>query len=239
LIRTAIITAPRPRSTLADSVRSYRRAGFDNDVLVYSDGGETVVADKVHVIRNEVRLGNKLNWIRALSTLVSSYASEGGWLMVCEDDITWAQGAAQYLDEALEQLKGTNMLRTAGVLSLYAPRRATDILDGKGKNPLKPGWYAEGVQQGNRTWGAQCYVFSWSMAQTLLSDGQFKAIARDHRRDKNIDAFVAQCLNDRGLNVLYLIPCLVDHSMGTGNSSLGYKDERPMLTTNYFKGPRA
>jgi hypothetical protein len=237
MIHTAIITAPRPRSTLAESIRSYRAAGFDNDVLVYSDGGEIVTADKVQFIQNEVRLGNKRNWIRALSSLVNGYPIKDDWVMVCEDDISWAVGAARDLEESLRDLHNRNALREAGALSLYAPARVTDRIDGKAR--LAGGWYHAGMQQGDKTWGAQCYLFSWSMAQTLISDRQFRELAADQRKDKNIDAIVGKCVNDRRLNIMYRIPCLVNHDLGEANSSLGYRDDRPSLRTKYFKGPRA
>jgi len=236
VIRTGIITAPRPRSTLAESVRSYRAAGFANDVLVFSDGGDTVIADKVITMPNEERLGNKRNWIRALAVL-SNGVDTGDWIMICEDDISWSVGAARDLVESLLDLKRRDALRQAGALSLYAPRRVTSLVE-KGHRLAQRQGYT-GMQQGRKTWGAQCYVFTHHMAMTLLHDGQFRAMAGDFLRDKNIDAMIGQCLNDRGLNIAYRIPCLVDHDLGKGNSSLGYADDRPKLETDYFRGPRA
>ena len=239
IVRTGIITAPRPRPTLYESVRSFRAAGFDGPVLVFSDGNGDVVADRVNVLRNEVRLGNKLNWIRALSVLSTS-ADMGDWLMVCEDDITWCVGAARELDEAVAELRSREgAMDRAGALSLYAPRRVTNVLHQGIRARLAPGWYSTGVQMGKKTWGAQCYLFTWDMAQTLLNDVQFRRFAADTSKNKQIDAIVGQSLNDRGLDIIYRIPCLVNHDLGRGNSSLGYADDRPTLETDYFRGPRA
>lgn len=239
MIRTAIITAPRPRLTIVESVRSYRAAGFDNEVLVFSDNGD-VVADRVRTLQNEVRLGNKLNWTRALSVLTTQAATDD-WLMVCEDDISWAVNARRDLEEALAELMSRRgAMDRAGALSLYAPRRVTKLICEQQKSArIAPGWYSTGLQMGKRTWGAQCYLFTWHMAVALLSNAQFKGIMADTSRDKNIDAFIGQCLNDMGLDIIYRVPCLVDHDLGRANSSLGYQDARPQLETDYFRGPRA
>lgn len=238
MIRTGIITAPRPRPSLAESVRSYRAAGFDNEVLVFSDNGD-VVADGVRTLRNEVRLGNKLNWMRALSVLTTSAAMDD-WIMVCEDDISWAVNARRDLEEALEELRSRKgAMDKAGVLSLYTPKRVSYLLRSQTQGRIAPGWYSTGLQMGRKTWGAQCYLFTWQMAVRLLNNEEFKSIMLDTSRDKNIDAFVGQCLNNAGLDVVYRIPCLVIHDLGTANSSLGYRDDRPMLDTECFRGPRA
>lgn len=237
MIRIGIITAPRPRPTLAESVRSLRAAGFEDEVLVFNDGGGYVVADRVRILDNEVCLGNKLNWTRALSVLVSG-AAMNDWIMVCEDDISWAVNAARDLDEALVEIyRRPGAVDRAGVFSLYTPRRVSALIGIHGR--IAPGWYSTGLQMGKRTWGAQCYLFSWQMAVDLLSNAEFKDIMADRTRDKNIDAFIGQCVNNMGRDVVYRVPCLVTHDLGRANSSLGYRDDRPQLETDCFRGPRA
>lgn len=228
MIATGIITAPRPRETLNSSLASYRDvAGFRNDVLVLADGPALVHDASTTVVVNEKRLGNKRNWTKALTTLVQE--TDESWLMVCEDDIVWAEGSAEVLEDELDSFPS---LRKAGCLSLYLPRRAAKDF----RQPLGTGWHFAGLQWGRKTWGAQCLIFSRPKALALLEDRQFKSIMRDDSRDKNIDAFVGQCLNDMGLFIHYRVPCLVDHELGDGNSSLGYADDRPALKTDYFTG---
>jgi hypothetical protein len=244
MIRIGIITAPRPRPTLARSLKSLRAAGFASEVLVFDDGTDTICADNVRTLKNEVRLGNKANWMRALATLTAGYqdSSPHNWIMVCEDDISWAQGAAKELESSLVRLASTNVLRETGAISLYAPSRVTKLAEAfLHARRLGDGWYWEGMQQGKKTWGAQCYLFSWSQAKALLNDEMFRAFASDTTRDKNIDAIVGQCINDSmGKHILYRIPSLVDHDLGNGNSSLGYVEQgRGGLVTQYFRGPRA
>lgn len=234
----AVITAPRPRPTLAESIKSMRRAGFTEPVLVCSDDPDAVVMDGVATVRNEVKLGNKLNWTRALALMVEDSRDPEAWIMVCEDDIVWAQDARAQLDLALARL-ATAAPDSAGAISLFAPHRMTKVAEKESRGTLRPGWHWTGMQFGKKTWGAQCYLFKRRWAQRLLSDPVFREHNANPKKDKNIDAIVGEAINLAGRNILYLIPCLVDHQLGEANSSLGYQDERPELRTRYFKGPRA
>jgi GR25 family glycosyltransferase involved in LPS biosynthesis len=228
---------------LAESLRSYRRAGFEGDVLVLSDGEfdtEVATMKDVHVVRNEIKLGNKRNWTRALQ-LASLGQPAGDWRMVCEDDIVWQAGAAEALRHDLLWLQSNrNHLHMVGALSLFAPRRMTKTAEEMRANvKLSDGWHWENMQYGRKTWGAQCLLFSEEMAERLLHDKHFKAYQENEVVDKNIDLIVGETLNRSGRKILYRIPCLVDHRLGYANSSLGYKDDRPNLLTDYFRGPEA
>ena len=229
-IATGIITAPRPRSTILQSLVSYRRAGWDNEVLIFAEPGKDQIAmDKVRMIVNEVRLGNLRNWARALAVLESKSPD---YIMVCEDDISWCHDAPGHLQRALDSLADGSLARQAGAMSLYLPNRHANRM-----KPLKDGWNVGGLGRG--TWGFQCMLFTKQQARNLLVAPEFRSILRDHTRDKNIDAIVGQVLANQQLSILYLNPCLVDHDLGRANSSLGYKDDRPDLETSYFRGPRA
>ena len=70
----------------------------------------------------------------------------------------------------------------------------------------------------------------------LLTHDSFIAWHADQRNDKNIDAWVAKSIEERGREIVYRIPCLVDHEMGDNNSSIYGAKERPDLRTTYFAG---
>jgi hypothetical protein len=225
VIATGIITAPRPRSTLSQSLASYRRAGFINDVVIFAEPGkDSIIADRVTMISNEVKLGNLRNWTRALAVLETKTPE---FIMICEDDISWCAGAQNVLMRALDELPNT----MAGGMSLYLPNRHAKRMT------LREGWNAGGL--GSGTWGFQCMLFSLAQARTLLMASEFRDILRNPANDKNVDKFVGQVLLNLHLPILYLNPCLVIHDLGAANSSLGYKDDRPDLETFYFRGPRA
>lgn len=233
-VHTAIITAPRPRSMLQTSVDGFRRAGFTGSIVVCSDGGAPADDPDTFTIVNEVRLGNKLNWDRALSVLVTQ-AEPGEWLMVCEDDIAWAKGSAVALTMDLAALMQSQALakNNVGALSLYAPRKHTN---GAGK--LADGWHHANMQYGRKTWGAQCMLFTYEQAVWLQSNETYRGFMVNQKMDKNIDLILGTVINGAGRNIMYRIPCLVDH-IGGDNSSLGYAPGRANLETDYFRGPRA
>lgn len=232
MIATAIITAPRPHATLQESIRSYRKDGqFHGQLTICSDAVHGIQGHGLmEVILNEPALGNMRNWRMALSVLCHR-SPDADWLMVCEDDIVWARGAGLTLELELKVLKESAKFGKSGAQSLYLPRRHT-----KGMAPLARGWHGQGLQRAHKQWGAQCMVFSRGQALELLGDLMFIELTSDVTRDKNIDAVFGRCINARGKEILYRVPCLVDHTLGDGNSSLGYKEDRPDLRTDYFTG---
>lgn len=237
-LSTAIITAPaRPEPTLAQSYASFRAAGFDCNVHISAElsfriGRDLPMAWKVTASTNNPPLGNFRNWVRALEKIYDFTKSE--WLMVCEDDIVWAAGAAATLaaDLASLPIQTDDWKQHAGALSLYLPHRmARDREAQRGK--LGKGWHHELMQFGLNTWGAQCYLFSRAMAGALLGDRLLQAYLDDERWQKNVDAIIGDCLARAGRLIIYRVPCLVDHA-GEANSSLGNLKDRADLRTRYF-----
>ena len=231
MIAVGIITAPRTQPTLHKSVKSMRAAGFNQLTYVFAEPhSEHVVADRLSYVWNKERRGNFKNWVHALGSLLALSTDE--WLMVCEDDIAWAADAAATLEHDLSTFNREGM---AGAISLYCPIRMSKVLekDYSSGRTLPQGWY--GARLGRSTWGAQCMVFHRVWAMNLLADKILLAFLADPRWDKNVDALVAETINRKGREVVYRIPCLVDHTFGDGNSSLGYKPDRPELRTKYFR----
>lgn len=227
MLATAIITAPRPRATLLESLRSFRHAGFVDHVFVAADGPfDGAILDLVTYAKlNHPPLGNSKNWTHALTYLLNNCSHE--WLMVCEDDIVWASYASEVLHYDLQRLSAHKDVDRFRALSLYLPDRVS-----KYAGPLRYGWHYNGMQMGAKLWGAQCLLFRRDWAKDLLEDQLFKT--RVIQKDKNIDGIVAESINQRGRVIAYRVPCLVDHTLGDNNSSLGYGD-RPNLRTKYFK----
>lgn len=233
MLSAAIITAPRPVATLANSIVSYRKAGFrSTTTMVFSDAEEPLINKTCvdRIVVNRPALGNLRNWVLALRTLVRD--TDSRWLMVCEDDIVWAEHSCSALLFDLRSLEHSAGYATVGAMSLYFPIH--DSRDVEVGGLLTRGWH-RGPRKGMRIWGAQCIVFSRAQAEALLVDNQLVAFLADPARTKNVDAIVAKCIHDRDRDILYRVPCLVDH-VGEANSSLGYKPDRPSLRTRYFTG---
>lgn len=232
MITIGIITAPRPRETLYASIQSLVAAGFDDhDVMVFADGpvrNEVRDTTNARILSNIRPLGNLRNWAHALKTIFEW--SHEDWYMICEDDITWAQGSMAALVSDLDWL-----VKKDGALSLYCPINISNYIERFTSGPIHPGWYP-GERKGMKVWGAQCFAFSRANAERLLNDIQFQSYLVNPKYHKNVDAIVAKCIHDMGHDIWYRIPCLVNHDLGDANSSLGYPDDRPKLRTKYFTG---
>jgi len=233
-LAVGVITAPRPRPTLNDSLLSYRDAGFIHvPTTVFADGKTkpNISVATGGIVHDGSKYGNLRNWHRALHS-IRTHNQDADWLMVCEDDISWAARAYETLMSDLEIFMQSKKFASTGALSLYAPVRVTNDLERmRQQTALLPGWYA--INHGLKTWGAQCLVFSREQASALMKCETFWYYLNSGK-DKNVDAFVAESIRSRGLAIGYRIPCLVNHDLGDGNSSLGYPAERPALKTRYF-----
>lgn len=231
MIAIGIISAPREQPTISVSIAACRMAGFTQDLHVFAEpGSDLCVSNGVYTEIHDERKGNFKNWVFALTQLLTRYDEE--WLMVCEDDISWAHNASDILEYDLRKFDRRGQ---AGAISLYCPIRMSKVLerDYMAGQPLPYGWY--GARLGRSTWGAQCLVFHRDWALQLLNDKVLLSFIADPRWDKNVDALVAETINRKGREIVYRIPCLVDHTFGNANSSLGYKPDRPELKTRYFK----
>jgi len=231
MIATGIITAPRPKPTLFESIVSYRVGGFTNRVHVFAEKDVGFSSANMITEVNKERLGNLRNWAKALTTLFTD--TKAPWLMICEDDIVWAQACAETLFSDLQSYRQRPDYHQSGAISLFCPIKASKEIEQR-NGVLQRGWY--GSSQGKKTWGAQCLVFSREQARELLSCRIFNGFLNDYRWDKNIDAIIGQSLAARQKNIAYRIPCLVNHTLGEGNSSLGYSADRPNLLTKYWTG---
>lgn len=209
MLAIAMTTAPRPQPTIDAALASLRRAGFNwSSVMLVND------ADKI---------GPLPTWVRALTTLVEQ--TNDLFLMVVQDDASWAIGARAALDRELDQL-GLRATQ-AGLLSPFlVDKVAREITHG---GNLGPGWHPSRL--GYSSGGALCYILPRKSAEALLSDDGFREIIKTHER--NIDRMVPGRLLDLGFETLYRYPSLVHHRLGSGNSSI--KPKKPH-DTHHFRG---
>lgn len=223
----AITTAPRARETFTSSLASLRAAGFVQQVRVFADKvdphGEGCV-----ITRNDPPLDGIKNWYKACRALLDETGAP--WLMLLEDDVTWARGAAEALYRDLESLEPA----TTGYLSLYLCRHVAKFIRREKHLRVLPRGFHDASGMGGRCWGSQAYVLSRSSAEKLLADGIFKTMVQV--RWKNRDLLVSGTLSRLGRKLLYRVPCLVDHRLGSANSSLTKKGVMPDLLTDYWTG---
>lgn len=150
--------------------------------------------------------------------------------MLCEDDITWAEGSRSALAADLQSVNPD-----VGFLSLYCANRVSREIERRQRRlRLKRGWHESRL--GWESWGSQCLIFPRPAALRLLVDPQFNDFRVNYEKNRNRDAVTAKCVIDLGMKTLYRIPCLVNHDLGSGNSSLRLKPVQKGLTTRYWTG---
>jgi hypothetical protein len=225
VIATAIITAPRPKPTLYQSVTSMLDAGFSETYLVSAEPGCDELPPGGTIFTNTRRLGNFRNWYHAMQLLINQ--TDAPFLLMCEDDIAWARNAHAVLEKEAYSQRWDG----CGMMSLYTPNQMAKMF-GRGSFP-RNGWH--GLKIGFKMWGAQALLFPRTQALELMTCDYFNGCFNDPKIDKNVDGHIAESMLRREKAILYRIPCLVDHSMGDRNSSIYGDKDRPSLRTNYFK----
>lgn len=239
-LAVAVTTAPRPRQTVAQSYRSFRDAGFTEPVLMLADGPPEPVPElpppgPLDLRLNAPPLGGLKNWCRALETLLQE--SPARWLLVLEDDILWARGAAAALAKDLDTLD--KIVKSAahpgvGYLSLYLARKVSRNIESMRGRPLKPGMYSTTLA--GECWGSQAYAIPRGTAERLLADPAFDDLRRNYVKNRNRDGIVSGRLAALGLKLYYRVPCLVSHELGSANSSLAEKPVQQALLSDYWTG---
>lgn len=223
----AITTAPRARETFTASLASLRRAGFTQSVRVFADKVRPQ-GEGCEITYNDPPLDGIKNWYKACQTLVEGASAP--WLMILEDDVTWANGAAQAL---YRDLDGLDPEKT-GYVSLYLCRMVAKFIHREMHAKRLPRGMHNAAGMGGRCWGSQAYVLPRESAKRLLADGIFRNMVKV--RWKNRDLLVSGTLSRLGYKLLYRVPCLVNHDLGSANSSLTKKGVMPDLLTDYWTG---
>lgn len=235
MIFTVVTTAPRPEPTLERSVRSLTQAGWAKPLVLcdgVSDGALSLVSSglSARVLLNDPPLGCLRNWARALLEVCRAQSL---WGMIVQDDTVWAANSCAVVWNELLNMQQGKRFNQLGMISLFCPQRVSTYLL-KRHAHLNHGYYD--CDLGWDTWGAQAFLFPLHAARLLHQDPQFMRYVDTYSKNRNVDRIVPKCLLDMKLKVRYRIPSVVDHSMGSGNSSLGDKPVQRGLETRYFNG---
>lgn len=233
MISVGVITAPRPQETLTASLLSLRRAGYNGHINITADMKCDATPPKgvadLTITWNNPPKGNFRNWLFCASILLKDDPITD-WCMICEDDITWAEGAFPILEQEIEQGK----VPRYGMASLFLPRRMAKLHTKAGLPPR--GYISDGMQVGKKMWGAQCLLVRKGYLRELVNSPAMASFVSNHRYTKNVDAIIAMVIEQLGDRIFWRSPGLVHHELGQTNSSLGYP-ERPNLITDAFEDP--
>ena len=202
----AMTTAPRGKPTVDRALASTRAAGFDQPITLMED------AEKI---------GPLPTWGRTLAMLLNTDAD---FLMILQDDVTWAAGSRKVLEREIETMG--ERAKSAGLLSPFLVNKIGREFTRR--NLLKTGWHAS--ELGYASGGALCYVLPRKSAETLVADETYQEFMRT--RPRNIDRLIPGRLSELGLACLFRYPSLINHRLGSGNSSI--KEKKPH-DTNYWQ----
>jgi hypothetical protein len=221
VVAVGITTAPRPIPTLDRCLSSARAAGVTGTILVSADGDCLVPDNTVDLHVHEPRLGVLRNWAWTLRKLLER---DEDYVLIVQDDVTWARGSWTWLLRHLDASKAAPV----PFFTLYVDPKVGRDLERHHSRPLRPGWYMSHL--GADSGGALCYGFSRACADVLLKNAEFQYDLST--RDKNIDRIVPKCLVNIGVPMAVRIPGLMHHRLGSGNSSIKVKKPRD---THYWE----
>lgn len=210
------MTAPRGVTTIDDSLKSFRAAGFKDRVTVCAEPGSPAPSDPDCTVQpNKKRLGNAANWRNALRTGYRSLPLTD-FIAVMQDDIEWAIGSRDVLHAEMTRMG--KMAKRAGYLSLYLYEKHL-IEHTDGTTTRWRNWHISNY--GHRSAGAQCYIVPRPAARLLLNNRAFNdQCDAGYLGD---DRVVSGCLFALGLHCWFRVPGLVSHALGVGNSAMRHK----------------
>jgi glycosyltransferase involved in cell wall biosynthesis len=202
-----VLTAPRRVPTLATTLRSLGRAGFDR-LHVFAEPGTPIPPEarghSVEIQRR--RLGNFTSFYNALATLYQHDDRAAG-VLIFQDDIEVAAGLKSWCEAELFPFD-------CGLVSLFTPRVHSDV---------RPGWRVLSPGAA-RIWGGQALAFRRDWLEQFLSDPH---VIWEIRAGKDSDDAVASgWAKRRGLGIAYHTPSLVQHVGRVSSIWTGSPDRR-------------
>ncbi len=199
----AMLTAPRPRPTLDATVHELRWGGFSAPLHIFAEPGCKVGKHAGLVVHwNEKKLGMWRNWLQAARHLLKETPAEH--LMIVEDDVQFAHGAADSLRDALQTLPHDSF----GYLALYTPEHNT------WGNSIRFGWQTLG--EGNICWGSLALAFTRDSLRSLLHSRAVNV----HVRPNETDYVIWQAAKELNRQIYFHVPSLCAHE-GRHNSTVG------------------
>ena len=189
-----LITCRRTNVDVHDTVAQLRRAGFPELLHMFCEPGTPPIRHlpRLVVHQNDRKLGCVGNWAHCLRWLWNHTSAE--YILICEDDIAFCQGARAALNIGLHSFD------RVGFWSLYTPQRDEGLVG------HQYGWVA--ANRGRDAWGTQAMCFPRSSAQVVLD---YAPLHNEDQLRGPTDAIVAQCFVEARLPCYYHNPSLTDH----------------------------
>lgn len=170
MIDVGIITAPREVCYLGNSLDSYFSQWLVKPhVFQEPDCPNYLNKSRVIVHQNKEKLGCVMNWITSAEWMLQNTTSK--FVMMCEDDILWMDGARTQIENILRVLTGELV---NPIVQQNLPLSDIGFISGYCSIPNAPNKKEKGWRQAryrSAGWcGALCLVFPRRSLQRLLSD---------------------------------------------------------------------
>ena len=213
-ISIAMVTAPRPVSTVEQSISELRRAGFPQMVHLFAEPGSTAVnsTDVVTYANGKLR-GAWHNWLESAKSMLVK--SDSPFILLCEDDIRLARCAAYGLQAAIDRFPH----RDWGFASLYTPRNNLT------NHRSQSGWLSV---RSPALWGALAWCFTRESLHAVLGSEEAAA----HRGDRDTDLIISQAIRRLDRRTYFHVPSLGAHA-GAGISSLGHAPKEASVAVEF------
>lgn len=187
-----LMTAPRPRSTIAGTIDSLIQAGFEG-IHIFAEPRAKVPrrSQCAAVTFNARTLGSLANFVCGLAALLETDPTADAYVMF-QDDIVLASGLREWCEAELWPFDH-------GLVSLFTPRIHAG--ECRGWQIRRPG--------GPRIHGGQALVFRRDVLADFLNDRL--VIDSCRRKGRGCDRLVSDWATRSGSGVAYFTPSLVRH----------------------------
>lgn len=178
----AIRTAYREKSTLSQTITSMLRAGFEAPI-VYAE--PDAPEREGNIVATE-KLGPFKNFLRMSEDLLEKFPNE--WLLLCEDDVLFREGLADFLREAT--------FTKNQAVSFYIAKKQSEGLIGDGFSSIV-----------GDMWGSLAYLIHATQLRKLIDTTAF----RNWNRPDRVDRVFSLAAAESDTSILFHSPALAQH----------------------------
>lgn len=189
----------RDQGYVYDSIKDLRRAGFDQNIHVFSEPhhNDLSAVPNITVHQNEKQRNCYPNWRHTMHWLLDN--TDAQWLLIVQDDVVYRDDAAERFQSFIDKLPGG---KGVGFISLYTSRAMIP-------KPLpKTNTWVDAKFHNRAFWGALAIAIPRGSAERLRAHPPFI----EHAHPRKVDVVVGNCMRKHfGLRTMVHSPSLADH----------------------------
>lgn len=209
MIDFAIITAPREKETLTESVNSFNAAFPGETIGIFAEPGDYNIPANHRFHTSEEKYGCFKNYDRALKYLIDTTKKQ--FICVLSDDCLYSSTAKPILYAAIDRQQ-----KHYAAYSLFTAKQNIQGAIKIGWNEINPGWNG---------WGG-AFVIPTAVARQVIQTRFYKNHLVNYAKNEQIDACMYSAFAELRLPSYVHNPSLIKHM--DAQSTLGhvhYKEE--------------